>query len=309
MKKARLFRFNHPIYGSVEVLPPTDSSIADSLLSDVSKRDLLAMWQQQDLVSRWTALHGFISRMPTDPVSQQVVRQALQDPTLCDDALYWIQSHRAISFLSLLAEAVFETGTLCPHSLSSALEVLSDLGYDFSRHVHQLTNWASRTATFDDVSPVVAMAILLKLRHPTSRRWLNRFLCLSDRNLLLTGLRILGHHASIAEIKNALRRFVSSLPSREDNLEIFFAVLEWLLSVPLSKRTLRQVCRRLEEWHDMLSGSENFKACLGFFYDTYLTRQGYPIGDHGEVLIAHIQPAPTNVSSVFSCVHRLLART
>ena len=168
MEQDQSVGFVHPLSGQIVEATPfmIYTNIAQSLPKQVSKEILLAMWQEQNLMRRRVALYGFISQIPTESVSQHVVFQALQEDTLCNDALYWIRSQHAIALVPLVAEALLKRGVLRPEAHSVALELLSELGFDFRSYEQTLLNWASRHPTFDDITPIVATAILLRLRHP-----------------------------------------------------------------------------------------------------------------------------------------------
>lgn len=264
-------------------------------------------------------LYGFIARMPNDKFASEVVRQALQDDFLCSDALYWIASFRAMVFIPVLSKLLFEEGSIPPDMRWCALEVLLELGYDFHSHEEILLEWANDTPVFEDLTPVVASVVLLRLGYPGSEALVSRFLRLRDDILLPVLLRIFKGYVPASLMTEETVRLIVELHPCEESLLTLFTALEYLLMAPLSDEVLRSVCETMERWYSVL-GRDRLKEKLRWFLTGYLTREGYPI--RGEVLRllgedfqfegeelrirTEESPDPHNVSFVVDCIRRLL---
>jgi hypothetical protein len=307
MERTRAFRVYQPYDGEVwhfdGVFPY--ARVKAALPEGASKDQLLEMWQGHDFFNRRVALYGFIHLMPTEPIAQQVVAQALQGYLLGDDALYWIKTRQAHPLALVVAESLFMRRTLHDGQRSVALETLSHLGYDFRPHEPLLWDWARQRPTFEDITPIVAIAILLKMQRPRAKRLLSRFLRTADQRLLSVGLRILRDHAPLSLIADEIMRLAMRLSPRTHELFACFETLELLLTVPLSERWLQQLCRQLEAWR-VADPSAHFTESLRYFQDGYLTRRGYPLG--GGRLVSSNSPDPANVPIMEACVRRLLGQ-
>jgi hypothetical protein len=307
MERKRATKVYRPYYGEVwhfdgEVFP---AKVAAALPEGASKDQLLEMWQGHDFFNRRVALYGFIHLMPAEPIAQQVVSQALQEYLLGNDALYWIKARQAHPLALVVAESLFMRRTLHDGQRSVALETLSHLGYDFRPHEPLLWDWARQRPTFEDITPIVAIAILLKMQRPRAKRLLSRSLRTADQHLLSVGLRVLSDHAPLSLIADELMRFAMRLSPRTHKLFVCFRTLELLLTVPLSERWLQQLCRQLEAWR-VADPSAHFTESLRYFQDGYLTRRGYPLG--GGRLVSSNSPDPANVPIMEACVRRLLGQ-